>query len=207
MALANYSDLQAAVSEWLAKSNLSSRASDFIALAEAELNRRVRINQNMNTTTLTLAAGAAYVDLPSTFLEEIELNWADYSAALNRAPFDRIDFSNTSDSIAGRPTQYAVTSDAIIFDTEADQSYSLLLRFYQKWRIATDSTNWLLTNAPDAYLFGSLAEASMYLHDDVGLAKYSARFNRSIEAVTLADSRNKKAILTVDPALQCIGNW
>lgn len=202
MALATYTDLRDAVAEWLAKSNLSARAPDFIALAESHLNRAVRIRQNMTTAPLTLTGGTATVSLPSDFLEEIELNYADEPWELNHAPFDRIDYVNTADSTAARPSWYAITSDSIVFETEADQTYTLLLRYYRKWDIETDSTNWLLTNAPDAYLFASLAEAADYQRDDAALAKYVARRDAAVQSILNANSRNQRAILTVDPALR-----
>lgn len=201
MALSTYSDLQTAVGEWLAKSNLSTRAPDFIRLAEAHLNRVVRIRQNMTTTSLTLTQGSASVSLPTGFLEEIELNYADEQYELNRAPFDKIDFENTSDSVSFRPAWYAITSDSIIFETEADQTYALTLRYYRAWDIATDTTNWLLTNAPDAYLFGSLAEAADYQRDYQAYAKYIARRDAAIQSILNTDARNKRAVLTHDPAL------
>lgn len=207
MALANYTDLRDAVSEWLAKSNLSTRAPDFISLAEAELNRRVRIRQNMTTGTLTLSSGAASVALPTGFLEEIELNYTDQVEALNRAPFDKIDFENTADSIHARPSWYAITSDSIVFDTEADQDYTLLLRYYRKWDLASDTSNWLMTNAPDAYLFGSLAEAADYQRDTAALQRYLSRRDAAIQSVLNADARSKRARLTVDPALLSSGRF
>lgn len=206
MALANYTDLQTAVAEWLAKANLSTRAPDFIRLGESVLNRRVRIRQSMTTGTLTLSAGAASVALPADFLEEIELNYTDQAEALTRAPFDRID-QNAADSTAGRPCYYAITDTSVAFETEADQEYTLLLRYYKKWDIAADTTNWLLTNAPDAYLFASLAEAADYQRDYTAYQKYIVRRDDAIFDVLKADSRNKRAVLTVDPALRGVGRF
>ena len=207
MALANYSDLRTAVASWVKRSDLATEIVDFIALAEAELNRRVRIRQNMTTASLSLTAGAASVSLPAGFLEDIELNYADTAEAINRAPFGMIDFSNTSDSVAGRPTAYAITTDSIIFDTEADQTYSLLLRYYTRWQIATDSTNWLLINAPDCYLFGAIAEAGMWTRDAEMAQMGAARMNAAIERVLTADSRTKSGTLRVDPALVARGRF
>lgn len=207
MALANYEDLKTAVAEWLAKSNLSTRAADFIALAEADINRRVKIRQNMTTTQLTLSSGSASITLPTDFLEDIELNYNDAEYSLTRAVFDEIDRLNTSNSAAERPWLYAITSSSIIFNTEADQDYTMNLRYYNKWNIASDSTNWLLTNAPDVYLFGSLTEAADYQRDYQAYQKYIVRRDNAIFEVLKADARTKAAPLRVDKALQAIGRW
>lgn len=202
MALANYTDLKAAVASWIVRSDLTSQIPDFIRLYESDANRRIRIRQNMTTTQLTLAQGASSVNLPSDFLEEIELNYDDTAETLTRAPFDEIDRLQTADSGAGRPFLYAITGSTIVFETEADTAYTLNLRYYEKWDIETDTTNWLLTNAPDAYLFGSLAEAAMYVHDDRLLQISIQRRDAATEWVMKSDSRTKSSRLMVDPALR-----
>lgn len=207
MALATYSDLQTALTDWLANTGFSSRTADLIALAEATANREVRVRQSVETATLTLTAGSASVALPSDFLEEIELNYTDTPLSLQRSTYDFIDRTNTSDSIAGRPTQYTFDDANVIFDTEADQNYTLLLRYYKKWDLASTSTNWLLTNHPDVYLFGALAEAAGFQMDDAREAKWAARRDAAIRAALRADSRTRGGELVVDEALLVGGTW
>ena len=189
------------------RDDLSTQIPDFISLAEAELNRRVRIRQNMTTSTLSLVAGSSSVSLPTGFMEEVELNYADSSCELNRAPFDKIDFENTTDSTSLRPAWYAITSDSIIFETEADQTYSLTLRYYRAWQIAADATNWLLTNHPDSYLFGALGEAAMWTRDPELMQLSLPRRDAAIQAALLADARNKRPVRTVDSALVGAGRF
>jgi hypothetical protein len=205
MALANYTDLQAAVALWINRTDLTSQIPDFVKLYEADANRRIRIRQNMTTATLTLTAGSATVNLPTKFLEDIELNYTDSSDSLNRASFDDLDNFNTSNSTPARPWMYAITDSAIIFNTEADVTYTLTLRYYKAWDIATDATNWLLTNAPDTYLFGTVAEAAMYLRDDGLLAIAVPRRDAGTDWVLRSDSRTKSSRMKVDPALMAIG--
>ena len=203
MALANYTDLQAAISAWLFdRSDLTARIPDFISLAEADLNRRVKIRQNMTTTQLALSQGSASVSLPTGFLEDIELNYNDTAEALTKGSFNDIDRMQTVDSQADRPHLYAITDTSVIFDTEADQAYTLNLRYYKKWDIATDTTNWLLTNAPDVYVFGALAEAAMFTADRDTLALATQRKEGALMWVLNADSRTKSRILMVDPMLR-----
>lgn len=202
MALSNYTELKAAIASWISRTDLTASIPDYITLYEADANRRIRIRQNTYTTQLTLTSGSSSVTLPTGFLEDIELNYADTAETLTEAPFDLLDREQTTDSTAKRPAYFAIDSGTIIFETEADQNYTLNLRYYKQWDIATDTTNWLLTNAPDAYLFGSLAEAALQTRDDVLLQIAIARRDASTDWVLKADSRTKSSILMVDPALR-----
>jgi hypothetical protein len=202
MAISNYTELQAAVATWITRSDQTANIPDFIKLYEADANRRIRIRQNMTTTQLTLTSGSASVNLPTGFLEEIELNYNDTSDVLTRGSFNDIDRNQTTDSQPARPAWYAITSSAITFETEADQTYTLNLRYYTKWDIATDTTNWLLTNAPDAYLFGSIAEAAMLIRDTELLTIAVQRRDAATDWVLRSDSRTKSSRLMVDRGLQ-----
>lgn len=202
MAIANYTDLKAAIATWVVRTDQTATIPDFITLYEADANRRIRIRQNTVTTQLTLTAGTAYVTLPTGFLEEIELNYDDEPQVLTRGTFDDIDRFNTADSTPDRPSLYAITSDQIIFDTEADQNYTLNLRYFKKWDIAADTTNWLLTNAPDVYLFGSLVEYAMRVRDSELLTIAIQRRDSVTDWVLRADSRTKARTLMVDPAIR-----
>lgn len=200
MALANYSDLQASVSAWLNRNDTGIPVTDFIAIAEAELNSRVRVRQNTTTTDLTLAQGGYTVTLPSDFLEDVELNWSDLTEPLNKASFNEVDYL-LGDAQTGRPTMYAFAGTTIVFEKLADAAYQVTLRYYRKWDIAVESTNWLLSNAPDAYLFGALTEANAWL-GDMNQAEYCRnRRDTAIQRVLTADSRTRGGVLRTDAAL------
>jgi len=205
MAIANYTDLQAAVLAWVVRTGdteSTTRVTDFIKLFEADANRRIRIRQNMTTASLSLTGGTSVVSLPTGFLEEIELNYTDSGDRISRASYDTIDRARNSDQATGRPSLYAISGTQLVFERDADTTYPLLLRYYTAWDLATDTTNWLLTNAPDAYLFGSVAEAAMFVRDDQLLSMAIQRRDAATDWVLKADSRNKNRLMAVDPMLQ-----
>jgi hypothetical protein len=205
MALANYTDLKAAIATWITRSDQTANIPDFITLYEADANRRIRIRQNSTSTPVTLTLGASTISLPSDFLEDIELNYNDTPMALTKASFDDLDRMQTADSAAGRPAFYAINGSTILFETEADATYTLNLRYYKKWNIAADTTNWLLTNAPDTYLFGSIAEGAMLFRDSELLQIGIQRRDAATDWVLKSDSRVKSRTLFVDRALSSIG--
>jgi hypothetical protein len=207
MSLANYADLQSAVSSWVNRSDItSSQLQDFIRIAESEINSRVRVRNNMTTATLSLTAGNNYVSLPSDFLEEVELNYAASTDSLVRAPYQDIDLAR-GDTTARKPSLYAINGGQINFDSASDATYSLTLRYFEKWDIATDSTNWLLTNHPDVYLFGTLAEVNQWLGDEAAARFALTRRDAAIDRVLAADGRGRGSVLRVDAALAVAGRY
>jgi hypothetical protein len=66
------------------------------------------------------------------------------------------------------------------------------LAYYAKLSKLSDSntTNWLLTAAPDAYLYGTLMQAAPYLQDDARIATWSALYSSALEDLQVADDRS-----------------
>ena len=48
---------------------------------------------------------------------------------------------------------------------------------------ATQTTNWLILNAPDVYLYGSLLEATPYLQDDARIPIWSQAYSEAVTSV------------------------
>jgi len=70
---------------------------------------------------------------------------------------------------------------------------------------ASVSTNWLLTNHPDVYLYGSLLEAQPYLMDDARIASWAQIFERVVSEVRLP---NASANLSNYAGLQlAVSDW
>jgi len=67
MALTTYAELQTAVANYLARTDLTSQIPDFIYLAETRLRRQLRINEMLTQTSLTVSANQ--ITLPTDFLE------------------------------------------------------------------------------------------------------------------------------------------
>jgi hypothetical protein len=55
----------------------------------------------------------------------------------------------------------------------------------------TTTSNWLLANAPDVYLFGALAEAAAYLGDDTHWPQWEQRYQMAVQRLQSADDRSR----------------
>ena len=177
MAIGTYAQLKTAVASWLKRSDLTAVIPDFIALAEAQIRRDVRCRTMEQIATGTLAAST--LALPTRFLEA-------RNVALDGWPQSYVtpqEFTEQTDWNAGN---YTVKGELFYFQT-ASGDYSI--DYWQSFAaLSADSdTNWLLTNAPDVYLFGALTEAMSYIEGDPSV--YAAKYVIATKRVNGAEQK------------------
>lgn len=165
MALDTYANLKTAVADWLNKAGLSgvnTKAAEFIALAEAQMNRELDVREMTATATLTISGED--MGLPCDFA-------GVRSFRIEGSPAYPLEYAKPEEFDGafgtGKPTRYTIT-DRIVFDPVPDAEYETRMR-YRK-RIPALGTgmrcNWLLDKHPDAYLYGALSQALIYFRDD-----------------------------------------
>jgi hypothetical protein len=167
MALSTYAELQAAVSTWLNRDDLTAVIPDFITLAEAQIARDIRHWRMIEQATLTV--DAQYEDIPADWVETIRmvLSTSDRRKLETASLSEIMDRRHVDDSV-GAPMLYAHVGDKFEFYPTPDGSYSVELTYYETVPAlsVSNTTNWLLTQAPDVYLYGSLVQSAPYLSDD-----------------------------------------
>jgi hypothetical protein len=158
MSIANYSDLQTTVANYLHRADLTSVIPDFITLAEAKLNRVLRLRAMENVATGTVSSTVA---LPTGFIEMRSLT---VSSGGNTSPIPYVTPENIT-STSDAPLSYSIVGDNIYF-LPSTSGYTYTLTYFKKFDPLSSGVNWLITNAPDAYVYGTLLEAAPYLKDD-----------------------------------------
>lgn len=195
MSLATYTDLQASLASWLHRSDLTSRIPDFIALAEAQMNRRLRVRRMMARATATLSD--EYSAVPSDFLGPISITIDGEPLAY--LTVEQMDAAVTGEA-TGAPAYYTVTGGEFRYYPAPGTSYTATLTYWQAIpALASNSTNWLLTNHPDAYLYGSLTQAAPYIQDDERTALWAQLFQTALNDALSADMAESHGALTPVP--------
>ena len=69
MALSTFTELKEAVADWLDRSDLTARIPDFIALAEARINRELRIRPMEVRSTMYTTVDQQYFNLPGGYIQ------------------------------------------------------------------------------------------------------------------------------------------
>jgi hypothetical protein len=186
MALTTYAALQTALIAALHRSDLNSAMPDFITLCEDRLNKRLRV-RGMESR-VTASVNSEYMALPTGFLsmKNFQLNTTPRTP-LNYATPDFLDYRYPDTTQTGTPKFFSFVGGQIQLAPVPDITYTAELDFYKKLDIATDLTNWVLTNGPRCYYYGALMEASLYLKDEKRASSWATMFEAALKEIELGD--------------------
>jgi len=195
MAITTYSELQTSIANFLARDDLTSQIPEFIDISEARMSRAIQARSQEKRATATLTADDPFVSLP-TDLRSVRM------VKLNTSPTEVLEYYTPiklnevyASGSSGKPRGYTVIGGEIKFAPTPDSGYTAEIVYMEGITPLSDSntTNTILTRHPDAYLYGSLAAASVYLMDDARTALYEQLFTRAIEDIKREEERGKHA--------------
>jgi hypothetical protein len=194
MSISTYAALVSAVTEYLARdqdTTLIARIPDFITLAEAKFNRELRVNmmETRSTTTISIATTEPeMISLPTDFqtMRRVRLSSVTGKPRLEflsgaQADETRYGLANAS----GQPAYFTIFGSEMELIPTPDANYTIemVYRANIPALTSTSTTNWLLTLAPDLYLYGTLLEAAPYLKDDDRIAVWTAGMSFALKGL------------------------
>ena len=193
MAITNYSELKAAISSWLDRSDLDSVIPDFIALAEARHRRDFKLRRMETRVTANTVSGSEFYSLPDNFvaMRNIQLN-TDPKTALEYLTPEQMDRVNAGSS-KGKPKAYSIIGNNIQLRPIPDSAYEIEILYFKYFTALSDSntTNDMLTFHPDAYLYGALVEAEPYLQNDKRIQVWSGYYDRAKQDIISSNERDR----------------
>lgn len=190
MAIANFTDLKTTVADYLARGDLTSVIPDLIILAESTFNREF-VHWRMETrTTLATTAADAFVTLPTDYVQGRSLViQGSPRVILQLVDLDSLE-NEFKASANQKPTKYSIIGNEIRLGAIPDSIYTIDFTYYARIPdIATNTTNWLLTNHPDVYIYGTLLEAAPYIQDDVRISTWGTLLQRAIDGLNEETNR------------------
>ena len=193
MAISTYAELQAAVGDFLNRDDLSAVIPSFIALTEADHTRKLR-HWRMETRA-DITVGARYVDIPTGWLETVRFALTGYDGLTLASHADMARERVASLDTAGQPLEYAMTGGQFEFRPTPDADYAGEIVYLQQITPLSDAapTNWLLTLAPDVYLYGALTQSAPYLKDDQRMAVWAALYQSALDGLNIESERAKQS--------------
>jgi hypothetical protein len=198
MAISTYVELQAAAANWLARDDLTLRIPEFITLAEAKFNR-VLFHPRMETrdtlTVNTLLTDPEFLDLPTDFQTMRMVRLPDEVGKprlqfMSQTQMD--DYRYSRDNVAGTPVYFTIVGDQIELAPTPNEDMDVEVLYRANIpALADNSVNWLLTAAPDLYLYGTLLEAAAYNPGDPRITIWAAGFQEVMDQLnTLGDRQS-----------------
>jgi hypothetical protein len=201
-----YATLVSAIPDWMqrpADAEITAIAPDCITLLESRLNfgfgepgetlysPPLRIEDMMTRATASLTG--EYVAVPDDFLE------MRGPMKVNDNPEVRIDYitpdqfaATAPNQSAGAPRVFTIAGAEFRFGP-VPSSGTAELWYYAKIPAltASNTTNWLLTKAPNVYLFGCLVEAYHYIKQEQDALRFHGMLSGAVRALQAQDRRRK----------------
>lgn len=186
MAMANFTDLKALVTDYVNSATVtSSRIDDFIRLTEARIVGDFAENQLLakllESETIVTDAASKALDAGYRGTSVVYLD-ANPKKVLSYMSPDEF-FGRWLSSNSGKPSAYTIQGMNIHFGPTPDSSYNAIHWFVKMPDLATDTTNSILTNHPNLYLYGVLSEAYDWLSNDAKATKYERRYLQTLDSL------------------------
>ena len=186
-----YAELKSNIANFLNRYDLTDVIDTFIDSTESEFNRRLRVKGMIKRATATL--DSQYISVPTDWLEaiNIQIDSGDFSPLFQQSIESLDVYRKSNDNVTGQPIYFALVDDSIEFAPTPDGSYTVQLTYYSKIDALSDSntSNFLSTGYPDAYLYGSLKHASIYLMEDERVPLFTAQFEKALEEMRLEQEK------------------
>ena len=194
MAIGTFAQLKPAAANWLDRSDLTDRIPEFIALAEARFNRelRTRVMETVSTAISTVAGTREY-SLPTGFVQMKEFH-------LSTDPLTPLAYITPemmtrlwAGSATAKPQVFTIIADNVRLGPGPDAVYTTSMLYYKTFTALSDSatTNEMLTNNPDVYLYGTLLEAEPFIMNDQRIQVWLGAFDRAVASIQNQDNKDR----------------
>jgi len=190
MSISSYADLQTAVTEYLAReqdTTLIARIPTFIQLAESKFNRQLFVRQMETRSTTTVDTGSTepeFISLPSDFqsMRRIRLSGVAGKPTLEfKSPAGLDEYRFSIDNIVEQPLFFTIFGDEIELAPTPNDDFVIEMVYRRNVPpLATNDTNWLLTMAPDLYLYAALLESAPYIKEDGRIQTWALGFSSAL---------------------------
>ena len=191
MAFDNYGALKQSIANWADRDDLGSFIPDFIALCEARFNRELRLRSMEQKEYANTIGGQANYALPTNFLQmrEFRLNTNPTVSLRYVSP----EIYESWDLGSGQPACYTIIANEIRLGPVPAGVYEMEMLFWRKFPNlnGVTPTNWMLQNAPDVYLYGSLLELEPFIQNDQRIAVWAAGYQKAISDIQLQDDKDR----------------
>lgn len=204
MALDSFANLQLAIGAELNRGDLANVVPDFITRAEARFRRELK---DWLRSTLTATNVVADYLLPVTVSDVLSVAYNDGTNGAHNFSLDLVDRENYQGWMELESIPVATAGQLCYVDADVDGA-TTTLRFWPpatasgpianlKIEViktllalsATQTTNSLLRDAPDLYLYGALAESAAYLQHDERIPIWEARTVAGVKALRILSER------------------
>lgn len=186
MALTTFTELKSAILDWAERSDLASKAADFVTLSDARIRKALaksglRVREMETEDDLTPTSGVC--TLPADFMavKRVQARTSSPRRLEYKSP-DWLDEAYP-DSASGDPAFYTIEGSELRMAPVTSSDIRLVYFGYPAPLTDANATNWLLAKYPDVYLYGGLLELCIHIPDIDGIARWTPFFEQAINDI------------------------
>ncbi|CAO4140706.1 phage adaptor protein [Methylorubrum extorquens] len=201
----DYPTLLAATEEYLARDDLQSYVPIFVQHAEGRFNTDLKVvDMHKSTGPKDLAEGRT--DLPADFIDWVVVEWTPPANSPQRPLMLRyVEADSPEFRTRHRPNGPAQFYTVLAGKVRVMPSVSGKLEMTYYARIppltVAQPTNWLITKAPEVYLYATLMEAALFQKDEEKSAQWLGLVKERLGAIFGQADTQKTAARTARPAV------
>lgn len=187
--ITDYASLKTTIADWLKRTDLTASIPDFIRIAELRIYREMRVRAMETALTGTIASGVLAV--PSGYVEMKYMRVG--TQKVQRKDVEWIYKNYPTRTAGSQPKFFAREIDSFIFGPYPDSAYTVTGLYYKALPALSDSntTNWLITDAPDLILFASLCEAAPYMMNDERIPVWGNKYVATKDRIQTQDANEE----------------
>lgn len=186
--ITTYTSLTTAVQDYLVRSDLSTFAPNFVQSWEEDFLRDSRnwgrwMESALNGTIASqvLAVPTGYLGLKYAYVDD------SITSKLDRVSLNQLYGTYPRGSTPGLPRWLARDVENFVFGPVPDEDYAIKGVYWRKPTVlrsfaADAAAHYLIVNAPDLCLYGSLCAAEPFIKNDARLAVWQAMYDRNISS-------------------------
>lgn len=187
--------LNTTIASWLKRDDLAANIPDFIAVYEAQMNRELN-NMNPPHHALTQTISGTFAEtgespfriaLPTGYKGTKRfqvLDGGNYRTLTYKTPQQMAHYNYT-----GKPRYYTIIGNYIEVATSPNDDTPYTWEYIAPMPSITAGSNWMIENAPDAYLYGSLIHSAPFLKNDGRIQTWVGLYAKILDDLELENSR------------------
>ena len=180
--IVDYGTLQGEIATTLNRDDLTVSIRTFIQSAEGKFRRDYRTRKLLNRTFLVSTED---VDLPTDYnsLQDLYHDGTEHFGPIEIVPAEKLGELKALHGTSGVPRFAAILDTVIRFVPAPTGTFTLKMTYWRKVPSLSDAatTNWLILDHPDIYLYGALLESAPFLKNDNRLPMWKGELNDRLE--------------------------
>lgn len=190
--ITDFASLQAAVASSIHRTGdaaLLAEMPRFVQMAEMDISRNLRLRQTESTVTGTTSGATIAIPPGMDALERLSIISYGRDFTLDYTSPNGLE----SLSIANLSSRYTVENGVIrlLAPPAGNYAYTLYIVPNLSPLSAANPTNWLILNAPDVYLYGTLIQVAAWTKDDAEFARNNPLYSQAMESIRNQDENKR----------------